>query len=74
MTQIELQQAILCFPALAELAVSGEEVIIAKNKEPFIKLVRIKPPKKRRRFGSAKGLLKLADDFTAPLEEFKEYM
>ena len=25
-------------------------------------------------FGSAKGLIKMADDFNEPLEDFKEYM
>jgi antitoxin (DNA-binding transcriptional repressor) of toxin-antitoxin stability system len=45
MTQIDLQQAIHCFPALVELAASGEEVIIAKNNQPFIKLVSVKPAK-----------------------------
>lgn len=34
-----------------------------------------KPPKKDRKFGSMKGLVKhIADDFDAPLEDFKDYM
>jgi len=74
MTQIDLQKAIECFPALAELAASGEEIIVAKDNQPFIKLVSAKPPKKRRRFGSAKGLIEMADDFNQPLEDFKDYM
>jgi PHD/YefM family antitoxin component YafN of YafNO toxin-antitoxin module len=34
------------------------------------------PPKirKQRVFGSSKGLIKMADDFDAPLDDFKEYM
>ncbi len=28
----------------------------------------------RPRFGSAKGRIKMAEDFDAPLEEFREYM
>ncbi|MEM9164229.1 MAG: DUF2281 domain-containing protein [Cyanobacteria bacterium P01_F01_bin.4] len=28
----------------------------------------------RPRFGSAKGLIEIADDFDAPLEEFQDYM
>lgn len=32
-------------------------------------------PKKMRQFGSMKGLVKnIADDFDAPLEDFKDYM
>ncbi|MDQ3800635.1 MAG: DUF2281 domain-containing protein [Acidobacteriota bacterium] len=34
-----------------------------------------KPEKKERKFGSMKGLVKhIADDFDAPLEDFKDYM
>ena len=34
-----------------------------------------KPEKKDRKFGSMKGLVKnIADDFNAPLEDFKDYM
>jgi len=34
-----------------------------------------KPKKKKRRFGSMKGLVEhIADDFDAPLEDFKDYM
>jgi len=29
--------------------------------------------KKRRKAGSAEGLIKMADDFDAPLEDFEEY-
>ena len=34
-----------------------------------------KPKKKNRKFGSMKGLVvRIADDFDAPLEDFKDYM
>ena len=34
-----------------------------------------KPQPRERKFGSMKGLVKhIADDFNAPLEDFKEYM
>ena len=34
-----------------------------------------KPPRKDRKFGSMKGLVKyIASDFDAPLEDFKDYM
>ncbi len=33
------------------------------------------PPRKTRRFGSMKGLvIHIADDFDAPLEDFKDYL
>lgn len=42
----------------------------------LIKLQKIeKPKKKERKFGSMKGLvISIADDFDAPLEDFKDYM
>jgi len=74
MTQIDFTKAQECFPALIELAAKGEEVVIAKDQQPFVKLVAVVKRKKRRRFGSAKGLIKMADDFMQPLEDFREYM
>ena len=38
------------------------------------KLVRIVTPKARRKAGSAKGLITMASDFDAPLEDFRAYM
>lgn len=42
----------------------------------LIRLQKIeKPEKKERKFGSMKGLVKqIAEDFDAPLEDFKDYM
>ncbi len=38
-----------------------------------MKLVPSKPARKRRRFGSAQGLIQIADDFTEPLEDLRDY-
>ena len=38
MTQVELKQAKERFHELIELAASGEEVIISRDKRPFVKL------------------------------------
>jgi hypothetical protein len=38
------------------------------------KQVKQLPPKATPKFGSAKGKYKLAPDFDAPLEDFKDYM
>lgn len=74
MTQVELQQAKERFLELVELAAAGEEIIISKDKRPFAKLAPIHGPKERRQFGSAKGLITIADDFEEPLGDFKDYM
>ncbi len=74
MTQVELNQAKDRFYDLIELAASGEEIIIARDKRPYVKLLPINKPKRPRQFGSAKGLIIMADDFDEPLEDFAEYM
>jgi antitoxin (DNA-binding transcriptional repressor) of toxin-antitoxin stability system len=52
-----------------------EEVIITQGGEPLVKLVALtKQGRKYRQFGSAKGLIRMADDFDEPIEDFKEYM
>ena len=79
MTQVTLDEAKEQLPALIEAALDGEEVLITRNG----KAVRLVPQETageqsdqpRPRFGSAKGLITyIADDFDAPLEDFKEYM
>lgn len=73
MTQIELKQAKERFLELIELAASGEEVIISEDGKPFVKILAAGIRKKQRQFGSARGLIEIADDFDAPLEDFQEY-
>ncbi|MDM8567648.1 DUF2281 domain-containing protein [Candidatus Halobeggiatoa sp. HSG11] len=42
-----------------------------QNKTPITQQPKIR---KQRTFGSSKGLIKMADDFDAPLDDFKDYM
>jgi len=52
---------------LVDRAVAGEEVIIAKAGKPVARLV---PLKVRERIpGRGKGLVRIADDFDAPLPD-----
>lgn len=74
MTQIELQEAKKQFMKLVEMAANGEEIIIYKNERPFVKLLPITPSIQKREFGSAKGLIEMADDFDEPIADFEEYM
>ena len=52
----------------------GEEVIITRNQQPLIQLIPLTQSTNRPQFGSARGLITIADDFDAPLEDFREYM
>jgi prevent-host-death family protein len=74
MQTIDVNQAKQHFPELIERTISGDEVVITQGGQPVARLVAItKPPRKQRRFGSAKGLIIMADDINEPLEDFKEY-
>ena len=71
MTTIELQQQIMqdlqqaSFDTLMEV---WDFLRFLKSK-PVVKQTR-----KCRQFGSAKGMVKIADDFDEPLADFQEYM
>ncbi len=74
MTQITVNEASQHLPDLIEAALNGEEIIIIKDNQPVVKLIPVSPVKRRPKFGSAKGLVTISDDFDEPLEDFKEYM
>jgi prevent-host-death family protein len=75
MTQVTLEEARIQLPKLIEAANRGEEVIITQDSQPVAKLVPLPHVRGRREPGSAKGLiLYMAEDFDAPLDDFKEYM
>lgn len=53
-------------------AARGETVLIKEN-QTIVQLVPVSQAKPRPQFGSAKGLVHIADDFDTPLEDFEEY-
>ncbi len=73
-TTLEGAQAHL--PDLIDAAVRGEEVLIATEGmqgEQIVRLVPVSSERPRPRFGSAKGLFEMSEDFDAPLPDFDEY-
>lgn len=74
MLNIDINQAKHKFPELIEKTVSDGEVIITKDGQPFVKLVPLTKSIKERKFGTAKGLIKMADDFDKPIDDLKDYM
>jgi prevent-host-death family protein len=63
---LNLYEAKTNLSALVEEAAAGAEIIIAKNGRPRAKLVAIRDTA-RRRPGKAKGKIRIAADFDAPL-------
>jgi len=72
MLQVDLEQVKEHLYELIEQAAGGEEVVITKDSEPLARLVAVS--KRKRMFGSAKGLIEMAEDFDEPLEDFRESM
>ena len=48
---------------------AGEEIILARGKEPIAKLVPFRPPLTRRRFGALRGIISIGPEFSEPLPE-----
>jgi prevent-host-death family protein len=74
MYEIELEEAKAQLERVIQTALDGQEVVITQNQEPVLKLVPVPRSNGRRKAGSAKGLVSMAEDFDDPLEDFKEYM
>jgi prevent-host-death family protein len=73
MRQYNIAEAKARLPQLVRETLSGEEVIIAKDNKPLVKLVPLSSG--RRKPGTAKGLvLYMSPDFDAPLDDFDDYM
>ena len=73
MHQVNIEEAKTTLPDLIEAAVDGDEVLIAKDDQHIVKLVPVSGTKPAPQFGSAQGLITMAEDFDAPLEDFDEY-
>ena len=74
MSQVTINEAQSKLSHLIRQALSGEEVVITKGKKPLVKLVPIAEKQAERKIGTDKGMVEIADDFDAPLDDFKEYM
>jgi prevent-host-death family protein len=48
---------------------AGEEIILARGKQPIAKLVPFQPPPKKRRFGALRGIITIGPEFFEPLPE-----
>ena len=74
MYEVRLDEAKRRLLALIDAAIEGEEVLIVKDDQQVVQLVPVTRPERHPQFGSAKGLIKVAEDFDAPLQDFAEYM
>ena len=74
MTLVAIEDASVRLSQLSSDAHEGEEIIITRDSTPIAKIISLEEAAPRRRPGTAKDIiLYMADDFDAPLEDFKDY-
>lgn len=72
---VNIAEAKAHLSSLVQKALTGEEVIIARDNKPLVKLVPLVPVTGERRPGSAKGqILFIADDFDQTPADFADYL
>jgi prevent-host-death family protein len=75
MAHFNIADAKAHFSTLVQRALMGEEVIIAKDNKPVLRLVPLQQPSDQpRQPGSARGKIWMAPDFDDTPEDFKEYL
>lgn len=73
MQQFNVAEAKARLSQLVQKALNGEDVIIARDNKPLVRLVPVRRTTRRRLPGSAKGQVTMSKDFGAPLEDLSEY-
>lgn len=71
---IDIEQAKTSLNDLLDAAIQGQEIILTRDAQPVARLIALVHERRRPRFGSAKGRIRIAEDFDAPLADFEEYM
>lgn len=66
---INIHDAKTHFSKLLERVANGEEIVIARAGRPVARLVAYAPPSGQRRSGAWKGLVRIGEDFDAPLPD-----
>ncbi len=74
MRQVNIHEAKTHLSKLIQEALEGEEIVIAKDGAPKVRLEVLAEASGGRRLGGARGLiLRMDEDFDAPLPDFAEY-
>jgi antitoxin (DNA-binding transcriptional repressor) of toxin-antitoxin stability system len=74
MHKVKLKEAEVRLAELIDEAAYGEEVVITRGDGAAFKIIPISRTNSYPKFGSAKGLIEISEDFDEPLEGFDDYM
>jgi antitoxin (DNA-binding transcriptional repressor) of toxin-antitoxin stability system len=72
MATVDVDEAVGKLRELISQAVAGGDVVIAKEDGTSVRLVPV-AASGTPRFGSARGMIWMSDDFDAPLDDFAPY-
>jgi prevent-host-death family protein len=73
-TQFNVSEAKARLSELVQKAISGEEIVIAKDNRPLLKLVPLAAPTRKRKPGTAKGRVWISPDFDRTPADFDDYV
>jgi antitoxin (DNA-binding transcriptional repressor) of toxin-antitoxin stability system len=75
MHQVSISEAEHKLRELVKMAAVGDEIVITDQEDqPVARLIPFRPSGWKRKAGNAKGKIWMAEDFYAPLDDFREYM
>lgn len=69
MATVSVHEAKTHLSRLIERVLAGEEIVVSRNNQPVIRLIREAPPKKKPLLGAFKGQFEVDDGAFAPLTE-----
>jgi prevent-host-death family protein len=70
---IDAAEAEAQFAEVLRRVQDGEEVLVTRANEPVARIVPATAHVRKPRFGAARGLLHVRDDFDEPLDDFAPY-
>ena len=73
MTTVGIHETKTHLSRLLRAVEEGEEVVILRGSRPVARLVAIQSDESVRKLGTAKGLVRVSEDFDEPLEDFGAY-
>jgi prevent-host-death family protein len=73
MKRVTVHEAKTHLSRLLQEVERGEEVLISRGKVPVARLVPASSRRARRMLGEGRGLLRMSQDFDAPLADFRDY-
>ena len=75
MKQVTIHEAKTHLSRLIQAALNGEEIIIAKGNKPLVRLDVLPEARLQRHIGGQPDLvMRMDEDFNAPLNDFSDYM